>query len=196
MGRPREHDDRTRDALLVAAERIVEAEGVEALSVRRVAEEIDTSTRAVYSVFGSKDGLLTALGVRAFEHLADAVGGQRLTSDHRRNLAIAGLGYRTFALEHTALMRIGVQRAVPDPAQATQWAHAANATFGILVARCRAFIEAQGLSLDPQEAAVEYHALCEGLSQVELRGMMRAGTELRHWKRALTALVDGFAAAG
>ena len=37
MGRPREHDERTAVALLTAAERAVEAGGVEALAVRAVA---------------------------------------------------------------------------------------------------------------------------------------------------------------
>ena len=53
MGRPREHDAGTAAALLDAAERIVESEGLAALSVRRVADEVGTTTRAVYSLFGS-----------------------------------------------------------------------------------------------------------------------------------------------
>jgi len=56
MGRPREHDEATRAALLEAAERIVADRGPTALSVRAVAEAAGTSTRAVYSLFGSKDG--------------------------------------------------------------------------------------------------------------------------------------------
>ena len=67
MGRPREHDERTRAALREAAERLVAAGGPGALSVRAVAEEAGTTTRAVYSVFGSKEGLVVdALARDAF----------------------------------------------------------------------------------------------------------------------------------
>src|SRR5262249_643633 len=57
MGRPKLHGEATAGALLETAERIVDSEGLEALTVRRVAEGAGTSTRAVYSVYGSKDGL-------------------------------------------------------------------------------------------------------------------------------------------
>jgi AcrR family transcriptional regulator len=52
MGRPREHDQATAEALLDAAERTVQAAGLEGLSVRGVADDVGTTTRAVYSVFG------------------------------------------------------------------------------------------------------------------------------------------------
>ena len=74
MGRPREHDESTAAALLDAAERAVEVEGLAALSVRGVAHDVGTTTRAVYSLFGSKDGLVVALGARAFDLLGAAVG--------------------------------------------------------------------------------------------------------------------------
>src|SRR5262245_66496020 len=66
MGRPREYDERVASDLLEAAERIVDEDGLEALSVRRVAKELEVTTRAVYSLFDSKDGLLVALAARAY----------------------------------------------------------------------------------------------------------------------------------
>ena len=73
MGRPKQHDDTTREALLAAAENLVERGGTGALSVRAVADEIGTTTRAVYSTFGSKEGLLAALAKRSFDMLRDAI---------------------------------------------------------------------------------------------------------------------------
>jgi hypothetical protein len=43
-----------------------------------------------------------------------------------------------------------------------------------------------------RDAACEFHALCEGLAAVELRGQMTSGEETRIWRDALTALVAGF----
>jgi AcrR family transcriptional regulator len=48
MGRPREHDAATRARLLSAAARLSADEGWSAVTVRRVAEEAGTTTRAVY----------------------------------------------------------------------------------------------------------------------------------------------------
>ena len=86
MCRPRRHDACTAKALLEAAERILQEGGVEALSVRGVAARIGTSTRAVYSVFGSKERLLVALGVRAFEMLGAGVAALPVTDDSAADL--------------------------------------------------------------------------------------------------------------
>ena len=69
MGRRKQHNEQTAAALLDVAERAVALEGVDALSLRNVARDAGTTTRAVYTLFGSKDALLGALGVRAFNLL-------------------------------------------------------------------------------------------------------------------------------
>jgi AcrR family transcriptional regulator len=69
VGRPREHDERTAAALLAAGERAITDGGLEALSVRGVATEAATTTRAVYSLFGSREGLIAALGAHAYDVL-------------------------------------------------------------------------------------------------------------------------------
>ena len=113
MGRPREHDERTAAALLAAAERAVEEGGPEALSVRGIAAEVGTTTRAVYSLFGSKDGLIAALGVQAFEFLRTELGALPLTGDPAADLVETGLVFRRLAIERPALYSIGVQRDLP-----------------------------------------------------------------------------------
>ncbi|MGH7686496.1 MAG: TetR/AcrR family transcriptional regulator [Candidatus Dormibacteria bacterium] len=67
MGRPRLHDERTRAALLTAAERLVTEGGMDAISVRTAAVGAGTTTRAVYALFGSKQGLVQAMAQRSFE---------------------------------------------------------------------------------------------------------------------------------
>jgi AcrR family transcriptional regulator len=58
VGRPRVHDEETRATLRAAAERLVAEGGASAFSVRAVAVRAGTCTRAIYSLFGSKEGLL------------------------------------------------------------------------------------------------------------------------------------------
>ena len=57
--------DATSRALRAAASRILDAEGIGALSLRRVATEAGVTTMGIYSRFGGKDGLLDALCLEA-----------------------------------------------------------------------------------------------------------------------------------
>jgi len=198
MGRPKEHDEHTAAALLDAAERIVLADGLEGLSVRGLADDVGTTTRAVYSLFGSKDGLLVALGTRAFELLGAAINELAATGDPAADLVEAGVAvFRRFAVDHPTLFRIGVQHTLPSPDLARQFRAAAAEAFAGLEARMTR-LEESGLlgARTVRDAACEFHALCEGLAAVELRGLMPAGEEARIWRDALTAFVAGFAASG
>jgi len=104
VGRPKEHSEQTRAELRAAAERLVAKGGPSALSVRAVAREAGTTTRAVYSLFGSRDGLLVdALAQGAFEFLFDEIGKLPETDDPAADLiAVGALAFRRLVLEHPA----------------------------------------------------------------------------------------------
>jgi AcrR family transcriptional regulator len=197
MGRPKEHNQATAVALLEAAERTVQDAGLDSLSVRRLADDVGTTTRAVYSLFGSKDGLLIALGNRAFTMLGVAISELPVTADPAADLIEAGVAvFRRFAIEHPSLFRIGVQRTTGPPLLASDFAQAANHAFAgleTMVTRVKAAGLLGGRSV--RETACQFHALCEGLAAVELRGVMPSGEEDRIWRDALTAIVVGFAMA-
>lgn len=195
MGRPRRHDQHTADALLEAAELVVEHQGPDALTVRGVADAIGTSTRAVYTVFGSKEALLVALGARAFDLLRTQVAALPTTSDPTADLVEAGVGvFRRFAIDHPALFAIGVQRALPDPTLATGFLGAARDALAELEARIEP-LEAAGLlgNRSVRDAARSFHSLCEGLAAMELRSLLPTGDEERIWTDSLTTLVRGLA---
>jgi AcrR family transcriptional regulator len=191
MGRPR-HQPRTADELLDAAERLVETEGVGALSVRRVAEAAGTTTRAVYSLYGSKDGLVTALGARAYELLRIGIEGFPTTDDPAGDLVEAGIAvFRAFAVSHPSLFRVSVQRTLEGPGFAPiDRAEAYEAWVGLEAKVAR--VDLGGRSVN--DAASSFHALCEGLAALELRCMLPAGREEAFWRDALGTLVRGFAA--
>lgn len=195
MGRHREHNEATAIALLEAAERTVQVAGLDGLSVRRLADEAGTSTRAVYSVFGSKEGLLAALGNRAFMMLGAAISELPVTADPAGDLVEAGVAvFRRFAVGHPSLFRIGVQQTAGPPTPTSDFAQAATWAFAGLETRVTRVKFAGLLGCRPvREAACQFHALCEGLAAVELRGLMTPGDEDRIWRDALTALVAGFA---
>ena len=194
MGRPREHDEKTAAALLDAAERIVDQSGVEALSVRRVADEVGTTTRAVYSLFGSKDGLLAALGTRAYEMLGAGIRAMPTTPDPSADLVEAGVEvFRRFAIGHPSLFKIAVQRTMGPPGLATEFSNAQLAAFERLQASVARLEEADLLGGRLiRDAATQFHALCEGLAALELRGQIGPDDGERIWREAIGALVAGF----
>ena len=194
MGRPKEHDEHTATALLDAAERIAEQNGLDALSIRRVANEVGTTTRAVYSLFGAKEGLVAALGERAFDLLGAQVGALPSTDDPAADLVQAGLVFGRFAREHPALFRIGVQRIEVLPETGQEFAGAADRALAVLrelIGR----LENAGQMGDrsPQNATLEFHALCEGLAAVEARCQLTVAGAEHLWGDSLSALVRGWA---
>jgi AcrR family transcriptional regulator len=205
VGRPREHDEHTASALLAAAERTVQASGPEALSIRGVATDVGTTTRAVYSLFGSKDGLITALGAHGFDLLRHGLQALPITDDPGVDLIEAALMFRRFALDHPALFAISVQRKHPEefgietqPAarsrdSSLQVRAAANAALDILKHRVARLAETQSLGdRTVNEATLQFHALCEGLAAIELRGTNPWHHWERIWRQAFTALIAGF----
>ena len=194
MGRTRVHDESTGAALLEAAEKIAETEGLQALTVRRVAEKTGTTTRAVYTSLGSKQALLSGLGVRAFDMLGAMVDRLPLTSDPAADLVAAGtLGFRAFALTHPALFRIGIQQASVPSDVTRAIAPAAERALPVLhrrIARLRDAGRLGGRTIP--EAAWEFHAACEGLAALELRCTIRPEDGQRLWHDTLSALVAGW----
>ena len=101
MARPVVHTDSLRQELLAVTADLVDRDGPARVTLRDVAAAARTSTTAVYSLFGGKSQLLTAVvddGFRSFRdsQVAAAPGGLREL----------GLAYRTWALEHRALYRL------------------------------------------------------------------------------------------
>lgn len=196
MGRPRLHNEQTGSALLDAAERIIDRDGVRSLSVRRLADEVGTTTRAVYAVFGSKEALIVALGRRAFDWLASAIDAMPETDDPAADLAEAGVRvFRRQVTQHPALFKIGVQNTDVPADLAAGFRAAADSAMVKLHAKVKRVRDAgllDGRSVS--DAACEFHALCEGLAALELRGVLGGRDQERIWRDALTAIVAGFSA--
>ncbi|WP_029210335.1 TetR/AcrR family transcriptional regulator [Arsenicicoccus bolidensis] len=115
MPRPKLYDDDLRGRLIATAADQVAAGGLDGLSLRRVAEEAGTSTNAVYTVFGGKDGLVGAMASEAQTSFVaaqlEAVAGR----DPLDDLLALGLAYRRWAVEHASLYAVMFGGRVPPP---------------------------------------------------------------------------------
>jgi AcrR family transcriptional regulator len=192
MGRPRIHDENTAAALLAVAERLLQERGTAALSLREVAAGAGTSTQAVYTLFGSKEGLLGALGAHAMELLRAGADAIPTTDDPRADLVEGALMYRRFALDHPALFEVAFQRR--DPAIALRFQ---SATDDALAALYRRFERLAAAALLGErtllEAVLGFSCLCEGMAALELRASQYPPHPEHVWRQAVRALLVGFA---
>jgi AcrR family transcriptional regulator len=170
--------------------------------VRAVADEADTTTRAVYSLFGSKAGLIDALAQRAFEILRAGLDELPETDDPAADLLEVGSGvFRRFVRDHPSLFRIAFQRIVPGLRAGPELTEARQRTLSRLQARIQRLEDAGLLDGKPvREATLEFNAMCEGLANAELRGgtlrILPEGQEERAWRDGLLTVVRGFRMAG
>lgn len=192
MGRPRVHDETTAAALLAAAERLLQERGTAALSLREVARGAGTSTQAVYSLFGSKEALLGALGTRAMQLLHAGVDAIPVTDDPRSDLVQAALMFRRFALDHPALFEVAFHRA--DPAIRPRFRATAAEALSALTRRFGP-LAAAGLlgARSVPEAVLAFDSLCEGMAVVELRGIPFDVDHEQLWRDTFRALLTGLA---
>lgn len=193
MGRPREHDEATARALLDAAEQTIESGGLAALTIRGVADQVGTSTRAVYSLFGSRDGLLVALGARGFESLAAALRALPETDDPAADLVETAVSvFRPWVVRHPVVFRLGMQ-GIDPPELDAQFRPSRVAAGEALAARVERLDQADLLGgRSVQESVAAFDAFCEGLAELELRGNLPAGEEDLRWRDALSALLAGW----
>jgi len=200
VGRPREHHEGTRAALRAAAERLVAEGGPDALSLRAAAIAAGTTTRAVYSLYGSKDGLVAALAEQAFEYLATGIAQLPTTSDPARDLVDVGaVVFRGLVRDHPSLYRIAFQRIVPGLRAEPELVAARSRAFDSLQGRVQRAKDAGLLGrTSVGDATVALNAMFEGLANAELRGatlpILPAGKEERAWRHALRAVIEGFSA--
>ena len=171
------------------------------MSVRAVAEGAGTTTRAVYSLFGSKDGLLVeALARDAFEFLHTEIAKLPETDDPASDLIGVGLlVFRRLVREHPALYRIAFQRIVPGLEAGSELEATRQRAWEQLVAKVERLRAAGQLGVKPApEAAVEFIAMMDGLGSAELRGavlrLLPEGSEEQAWRNALLTVVRGWSA--
>lgn len=198
MGRPRLHDESTRERLLQVAEGLAAREGSDAVTVRGVAVTAGTSTRAIYSLFGSRDGILGALYSRAFLTLTRAVDSVPTTRHPMRDLVHAGVdGFRSYALAHPNLFRLVFQREF-DP---NKIGPAALSVAMECLERLRTRVQrCADAGLIPKNSIMTltlgFDAACRGLATSELNCMLTVPGQMRDpkhvWVKTLEALVAGF----
>lgn len=106
--------------LLDAAADIAESEGFSALSVRRLAGEVESSRQVVYTHFGGMDGLLNRLHMRSSDLLAAELEALDEPVGTDENMLAAGHAYVRAARRRPAQFELTFGRPVPHFVASTE----------------------------------------------------------------------------
>ena len=193
MGRPKEHDEATRERLLQAAERLSATKGWDAVTVRAVAEAAATSTRAVYALFGSKEGLEQALHEAMFTRLRDLERARERREDPRADLLELSMAYRRWAVERPERYALAMHRFVGQHARSRSEeglavSREALAELVDVVHRCH---EAGMIDADPADVVIHLRAVVHGLAEFENLGLLGPDPE-DHWRAVTASVLDGY----
>jgi AcrR family transcriptional regulator len=193
MGRPKEHGTETRDALLNAAAALLHAEGPAAVTVRRVADEVGTTTRAVYSLFGDKNGLMKALRYEAAETMRRHHEAVPERDDPVAEIPELALAYRAAALERPNLYGLYIGTADPRETDEETVALSYRSLERVLTSVRRAIADGRFPDEDPMDLGRQLWAVVHGMASLELRGYLGGEKEARRlWLEAITAVLTGF----
>lgn len=197
VGRPRVHNDALAARLLERAAQTVSEEGVRGLSLRSLARAAGTSTAAVYSLFGSKTGLIIALYKNAFRRLHAAEEAVGASDDPLEDLVRLGLAYREVAVAdpHGYHIMFGDEVKPADLDEDTV-GEGARSFEPLLEAVHRAVAAGQFPATPAPEAiATALWANVHGLVSLELGAFVppRAGDPAEVFEAAVRAAVRGWA---
>jgi AcrR family transcriptional regulator len=104
-----------RERILQTAEALLQAEGLQALSLREVARRAGVTHQAPYHHFADRESILSELMTRGFDELARRLTrANAATTGQRQNLLLAGAAYVGYALEHPGVFRIMFRRELCD----------------------------------------------------------------------------------
>lgn len=180
-----------RGRLLEIAAHIFATEGAGALTVRRLAQDLGTSTMSLYTHFSGKDQLIEATADEFVVRFADALRSVPLTDDPLFDFVCMSHRYRSVSLEHRDLYRVAMVSGRLSIAQDTPRGMKGMFDYCVgAVARCR---DAGMLKVtDARQGLTVFWTAVHGQVTLEMEQVFpspRSG--LRAWEQCLTALLVG-----
>ncbi len=162
-----------------AAERVLEDEGIGALSVRRLAAELGASRQIVYTHFSGMHDVLEAVHRRAGVHLADAVAALEPPAGTDARIAAGAHAYVAHARRRPSVFALLFGRPVPGYVPSAETAAALRSVFRVhIVGLVDEWSAANGQQLG-ERAAVErarvFWSSIHGLVTLERAGHAEAG---------------------
>ena len=170
------HHGNLRDALLAEAIRVIEAQGVENVSIRQLAKNLGVSAAAPFRHFADRTALLTAVAEQATENLSQAVGAalaQAAAQSPWQQLLCIGEAYLGWARAHPSHFLVVSDRRLID--------YEASATLRLrneaIRQRMRELLaQATGLgagAVQPEVCVLMLRAMVYGLARMQADGQLQ-----------------------
>jgi AcrR family transcriptional regulator len=179
-------------ALLEAAADILETDGPDGLSVRRIAAAAGVAPMGVYNHFESKSGIVEALFIQGFQRLSDALRAVADVQDPYEALREGGRRYRALALAHPMVYQLMFLKAVPGFEPSDHALVIAGGAFDHLVAAVqRAMVAGVIADGPPTETAQLIWASIHGWVSLELMGIGFVEDQAAGFDRVCKSLIAG-----
>ncbi|MEV2225335.1 TetR/AcrR family transcriptional regulator [Nocardia vinacea] len=200
MTRTSYHHGALRDTLLAACLRLIETEGLGAVSLRRVAREAGVSTGAPYHHFADRSALLAALSTQGFRRLGSDLADARAAADTPlQALTALAETYVRFSQENPGYFRLMFRPELSQPDKHPDAGAAGDAAFDVLADTIAEAVAAGLLPADKADTlAVMWWSLAHGMASLWLDGQLEkrsiqlgttAPTLVADIMRTFTALV-------
>ncbi|MGV8997894.1 MAG: TetR/AcrR family transcriptional regulator [Parvibaculaceae bacterium] len=191
-----------RAALLDAASEMLLRGGPDSISLRKLATKVGTSTMSVYTAFGGKDGLISALFDEAFERLGDAQANVPKNAEPLLYLADLGRAYHEFARENPSYYALMISATMPvsetarhADASLPARAISTHSSYNFLLEGIIACIKDGSLTdeFEPILVADAFWAVVHGLCSLELAGFHTSAEEASvRFAVTTLAMIRGF----
>lgn len=183
-------DPSVRTALLETAAELIATEGSGGLTLRRLVDEVGTSTMAVYTHFGGMQNLRQAVRREGFARLKEHLDSVRPSRDPVADLARAGWEYYDNAVENPHLYRVMFL----DHHEPSDDVVGLD-TFDQLVALVARCIEAGRFGpAEPFDLALQLWSALHGLVSLQLSGLLAPTLAVEMVSASWRSLFLGFGA--
>ncbi len=187
---PKTADPSVRTALLEAAAALIATQGSAGLTLRRLTEEVGTSTMAVYTHFGGMQNLRQEIRREGFARLKEHLDSVEPSRDPLTDLTLLGWAYWDNALENPHLYRV-MFLDHHEPADDIVGLDTFDQLVAV-VARCVA--EGRFGPGEPFDLALQLWASVHGLVTLELSGLVSETLAVEMLIASWRSLFVGFGA--
>jgi AcrR family transcriptional regulator len=175
MPRKNYHHGDLKNALIKAGVEILSKEGIEGLSLRKVAQRVGVSHNAPYSHFPDKQSLIAAISTEGFNQLYMELDAAVLANamDPKKQLQQGALAYVRFALNNTDTFKIMFSGVLEKEKEYPAFVEISHKTFQRVVDVVRACQDASLLrSTSSEMMAVTAWGQVHGIVSLALEGQI------------------------
>lgn len=181
-----------RRNVIEAANRLLREEGPEALTVRRIAQTLDCSTKIIYTMFKGKDGLADALYLEGCARLAQTVAQVAKAETPAAYLRAVAWAYWTFALAHPSFYLVMFCGAIPHYQPSPTSLHSTATAFEVVIEALQRYAQEKALptSDDLKLMVQSFWATLHGVVSLHLLGHFNSQEEAKMvFERAIEAMI-------